>query len=74
MDLVIQAPGHRVVPRQRLGPIPQLFMGASPEHSAQTFLAHWEVTQKLQHVEEDRNRYRVQHNRLERVHHLEQQH
>ena len=74
MDLVIKFPGHGVVPRQRLGPIPQLFVSAATEHSTQTFLAHWEVAQKLQHVEQDRNRYRVQYNRLERVDHLEQQH
>ena len=34
MDLVVEFPGNRVVPRQRFGPIPQLFMSASPEQGA----------------------------------------
>ena len=71
MDLVIQTPGHGMVPGQRLGPISQLFMSASPEHGTQTFLAHWEVVQQLQHVEQDRDRYGVQHNRLQRAHHFD---
>ena len=36
MDLMIQFPGDRVVPRQRFGPIPQLLMGAASEKGAQT--------------------------------------
>ena len=51
MDLVIQCPGNRVVPRQRFGPVPQFFMGTTPEQGAQTFLAYWEVEQHLQRVE-----------------------
>ena len=47
MHLMIQAPGHGVVPRQRFGPIPQLFVGAVSEEGAQTFLAHREVMQDL---------------------------
>ena len=43
MDLMIQAPGNGVVPRQRFGPIPQLFMGASLEQGALAFLAHREA-------------------------------
>ena len=31
MDLMIEFPGNGVVPRQRFGPIPQLFMGTSSE-------------------------------------------
>ena len=31
MDLMIQFPGDRVVPRQRFGPIPQLFVSVSSE-------------------------------------------
>ena len=46
-------------------------MGTATEHSAQTFLAHREVTQKLQHVEQYGNGYRVQHNGLQRVDHLD---
>ena len=37
-------------------------------------MAHWQVVQDLQHVEENRDRDREQDNRLERTHHLEQQH
>ena len=71
MDFVVQTSGHRMVPRQRFSPISQLFMRTSTEHGAQTFLAHWEVVQQLQHIKQDRNRYRVQHNRLQRAHHFD---
>ena len=47
MNLLIQAPGNGVVPRQRFSPIPQLFMGAASEEGAQTFLAHREVVEDL---------------------------
>ena len=72
MNLVIQAPGNGVVPRQRFSPIPQLFVSASPEQGAQTFLAHREVVENLQHVEQHGDRHGVQHNRLERAHHFDQ--
>ena len=36
MDLVIEFPGNRVVPRQRLGPSPQFFVGTTLEQGAQT--------------------------------------
>ena len=71
MDLVIQAPGHRMVPRQRLGPIPQLFVSTATEHGAQTFLAHRQFVQQLQHVEQDRNGNSVQDNGLQRVDHFD---
>ena len=71
MDLVIQFPGNGVVPRQRFGPRSQLFMSASSEQGTETFVTHREVVQDLEHVKENRNRYRVQHNGLERTHHLE---
>ena len=64
MDLVVEFPGNRVVPGQCLGPIPQFLMGASPEQGAETFLSHREVVKNLQHIKQDRNRYRIQHNRL----------
>ena len=64
MDLVIQFPGDRVVPRQRFRQIPQLFMGAASEEGARAFVTHREVAQQLQHVKQNCNRYRVQHNRL----------
>ena len=47
MDLMIQFPGNGVVPRQRSGPIPQFFMGASSKHGAQAFLAYREAVQHL---------------------------
>ena len=72
MNLVIEFPGDRVVPWQRFGPIPQLFVGAATEQRLETFMAHWQVMQDLQHVEENSNRDRVQHNGLQRVDHLEQ--
>ena len=74
MDLMIQFPGDRVVPRERFGPIPQLFVGAPSEQGAETLMAHRQVMQDLQHLNQDRDRNGEQHNRLERTHHLEQQH
>ena len=74
MDLMVEFPGHGVVPWQRFGPIPQFFMGTASEEGAQTVLAYREVMQLLQHVEQHGDRYRVQHNGLQRAHHLEQQH
>ena len=71
MDLVIQFPGNRVVPRQRFGPRSQFFMSAASEQRTETLVAHRQVVQDLQHVEQDRNRHREQHNGLERTHHLE---
>ena len=64
MDLMIEFPGNGMVPRQRFGPIPQLFVGAPSEQGAETFMAHREVMQDLQHIKENSNRYREQHNGL----------
>ena len=72
MDPVIQFPGDGMVPRERFGPISQLFMRTSSKEGAETFVSHWQVVQDLDHVNEDRNRHREQHQRLERVDHLEQ--
>ena len=72
MHLVIQFPGDRVVPRERLGPIPQLFMGAATKQRAEQLMAHGQVVQDLQHINQDRNWHGEQHNRLERTHHVEQ--
>ena len=72
MDLVVEFPGDRVVPGQRFGPIPQFLVGASSEKGAQAFLAHREAVQHLQHLKQNSNRYRVQHNGLERAHHFDQ--
>ena len=64
MDLVIQFSGDRVVPRERFGPIPQLFVGAATEQRAEQLVAHGQVVQYLEHVDEDRDRNGEQHNRL----------
>ena len=63
MDLMIQLPGNRVVPGQCLGPIPQFLVGASSKQGTQTILAQRQVPQGLQHVEQHRDGYGVQHNR-----------
>ena len=49
-------------------------MRTATEQGAETLMAHWQVVQDLQHVNQDRNWHREQHNRLEQVDHLEQQH
>ena len=74
MDLVIQFSGDRVVPRQRFGQIAQFFMGAASEQGAETFVTHREVVKNLQHVKQYGDRYGIQDNRLQRAHHLQQQH
>ena len=74
MHFVVQFPGDGMVPRERFGPRSQFFMGASPEQGVETLVAHWEVMQDLEHLNQDRDRYGEQHNRLQGVHHLEQQH
>ena len=50
MDLVVEFPGDRVVPRERFGPIPQLFMRTATEQRAEQLMAHGQVVQNLQHV------------------------
>ena len=65
MDLMVEFPGDRVFPRQRFGPIPQLFVSAASEEGTETFMTHREVVEDLQHVEQDRNRHRIQHQRLQ---------
>ena len=49
-------------------------MGASPEQGAETLVAHRQVMENLQHLNQDRDRNGEQHNRLQGAHHLEQQH
>ena len=71
MHLVIQFPGNRVVPRERFGPRSKLFVRTATEQGAETLMAHWQVVQDLQHVNQNRNRDREQNQRLERVDHLE---
>ena len=65
MDLMIQSPGNGMVPRQRFGLIPQLLVGTSPEQGAQTVVFQRQVPQRLQHIEQDGQRYSVQHQGLE---------
>ena len=50
MDLMIQFSGDGVVPRERLGPIPQLFMGAASKQRAEQLMAHGQVVENLQHI------------------------
>ena len=71
MDLMVEFPGNGVVPRERFRPIPQLFMGAATEQRAEQLMAHGQVVQDLQHVNQYGNRHREQHNRLQGAHHLE---
>ena len=49
-------------------------MGAASEEGAETFVTHREVMENLQHFEQHGDWYGVQHNGLQRAHHLEQQH
>ena len=67
MHLVIQFSGDRVVPRERFGPIPQLFMGAASKQRTEQLMAHRQVVENLQHVNENNDRHGIQNNRLERV-------
>ena len=55
MDLMVEFPGNRMVPRERFGPIPQLFVGASFEEGAKTLMAHRQVMQDFQHLNQDRD-------------------
>ena len=73
MHFVIEFPGDGVVPRQGLRPIPQLLMATTSKQSTQNGLAHWQVVQDLVLVEENSDRHRVQHNGLQRAHHLNQE-
>ena len=74
MNLVIEFPGDRVVPRERFSPRSQFFMGASAEQRTETLMAHWQMVQYLQHVNQYGDGHREQNQRLQRVDHLEQQH
>ena len=65
MHLMVQFSGNGMVPRERFGPIPQLFMGTSAKQRAEQLMAHRQVMQYLQHVDQDHNRHREQHNGLE---------
>ena len=72
MHLMVEFPGDRVVPRERLGPIPQLLMGAASEQRAKQLVAHGQVVQNLEHVDENSDGHREQNQRLQGAHHVEQ--
>ena len=65
MDLMVEFPGDGVVPRERFGPIPQLFMRAATEQRTEQLMAHGQVMQDLEHVDQYGNRHREQYDRLE---------
>ena len=71
MHLMIQCSGDGMVPRERFRPIPQLFVGTSPEQGAEQLMTHGQVVQDFQHVNQDRDRHGEQHNGLQGAHHLE---
>ena len=71
MHLVIQFPGNRVVPRERLGPIPQLFMRTSAKQRTEQLVAHGQMVENLQHLYQHGNRHREQNQRLQGAYHLE---
>ena len=71
MHLMVQFPSDGVIPRERFGPIPQLFVGAATEQRAEQLMAHGQVMENLEHLYQHGDRYGEQHNRLQRVHHLE---
>ena len=46
-------------------------MSTASQHGAQTFFAHRQFMQQLQHVEQYGNWHRIQHQRLQRVDHFD---
>ena len=72
MDLMVEFSGDGVVPRERLGPIPQLFVGTSAKQRVEQFMAHRQVVQYLEHLNQHRDRNGEQHNGLQGAHHVEQ--
>ena len=74
MDLMVEFPGDGMIPRERFSPIPQLFVGTASKQRLETLMAHWQVMQNLQHLNQNSNRNGEQHNRLQGAHHVEQQH
>ena len=72
MNLMVQFSGDGVVPRERFGPRSQLFMRTATEQRAKQLMAHGQVVENLQHVNQHRDRHREQHDGLQGAHHLEQ--
>ena len=71
MHLVIQFSGDGVVPRERFGPLSQLFMSTSAEQRAEQLMAHRQVVENLQHVDQYGDGHGEQYDRLQRAHHVE---
>ena len=71
MHLVIQFPGDRMVPRERLGPIPQLFVRTASEQRTEQLMAHRQVVENLEHVDQYGDGHGEQYDRLQRAHHVE---
>ena len=65
MDLVVEFPSDGVVPRERFRPIPQLFVGAASEEGTEQLMAHRQVVQDLEHVNQYGNWHGEQYNRLQ---------
>ena len=55
MHLMVQFSCDGVVPRERFGPRSQLFVGTTTEQRAEQLMAHGQVVQNLQHIDEYRN-------------------
>ena len=64
MHLVIQLSSDRVIPRERLGPFPQLFMGTSAKQRTEQLVAHGQMVENLQHLYQHGDGHREQHNGL----------
>ena len=65
MNLMVEFPGDRVVPRERFGPRSKLFVGASSEEGVEAFVAHRQVMENLEHVDQYGDGHREQNQRLE---------
>ena len=65
MDLMIQFSSDGVVPRERFGPISQLFVGTASKQCAEQLMAHGQVVENLQHVDQYGDGHREQDNRLQ---------
>ena len=57
MDLVVEFPGNGVVPRERFRPISQLFVCTATEQRAEQLMAHRQVVENLEHIDQDRDRH-----------------
>ena len=71
MHLMVEFSGDGVVPRERLGPIPQLFVGTSAKQRTEQLVAHGQMVENLQHLYQHGDGHGEQNQRLERTHHVE---